>query len=153
MLTCWYHFLSVDVLIFVLLTCWSELLKSWYTDLTFDLLNQLVIQFMICGSHFSIVDLTFYFRFFFCSILDSQLSWESGKFQLPRWSHEVVWFFIKCVTSSVSCAGVGWTQTTDFVFDYIIKGRFLFKGTYLLHQENNTNKERLSWAVPHSDLD
>ena len=24
------------------------------------------------------------------SILDSQLSWESGKFQLARWSHEVV---------------------------------------------------------------
>ena len=23
------------------------------------------------------------------SILDSQLSWESGKFQLARWSHEV----------------------------------------------------------------
>ena len=26
------------------------------------------------------------------SILDSQLSWESGKFQLARWSHEVVLF-------------------------------------------------------------
>ena len=26
------------------------------------------------------------------SILDSQLSWESGKFQLARWSHEVVIF-------------------------------------------------------------
>ena len=25
-------------------------------------------------------------------ILDSQLSWESGKFQLARWSHEVVIF-------------------------------------------------------------
>ena len=25
------------------------------------------------------------------SILDSQLSWDSGKFQLARWSHELVW--------------------------------------------------------------
>ena len=39
-----------------------------------------------------------YFMFLLCllphsgSILDSQLSWESGKFQLARWSHEVVWF-------------------------------------------------------------
>ena len=24
------------------------------------------------------------------SILDSQLSWESGKYQLARWSHRVV---------------------------------------------------------------
>ena len=36
-----------------------------------------------------------YFMFLLCllphsgSILDSQLSWESGKFQLARWSHEV----------------------------------------------------------------
>ena len=34
------------------------------------------------------------------SILDSQLSWESGKFQLARWSHEVallsdrIWFYL-----------------------------------------------------------
>ena len=28
------------------------------------------------------------------SILDSQLSWESGKFQLARWSHEVVLFSV-----------------------------------------------------------
>ena len=27
-----------------------------------------------------------------CSILDSQLSWEPGKFQLARWSHRVVIF-------------------------------------------------------------
>ena len=39
-----------------------------------------------------------YFMFLLCllphsgSILDSQLSWESGKFQLARWSHEVVIF-------------------------------------------------------------
>ena len=29
------------------------------------------------------------------SILDSQLSWESGKFQLARWSHEVVLFSVR----------------------------------------------------------
>ena len=31
------------------------------------------------------------------SILDSQLSWESGKFQLARWSHEVVIFSVRTV--------------------------------------------------------
>ena len=29
------------------------------------------------------------------SILDSQLSWESGKFQLARWSHEVALFPVR----------------------------------------------------------
>ena len=29
------------------------------------------------------------------SILDSQLSWESGKFQLARWSHGVVLFLVR----------------------------------------------------------
>ena len=39
-----------------------------------------------------------YFMFLLCllphsgSILDSQLSWESGKFQLARWIHEMVIF-------------------------------------------------------------
>ena len=31
------------------------------------------------------------------SILDSQLSWESGKFQLARWSHKVVIFSVRTV--------------------------------------------------------
>ena len=29
------------------------------------------------------------------SILDTQLSWESSKFQLARWSHEVVLFLVR----------------------------------------------------------
>ena len=61
------------------------------------------------------------------SILDSQLSWESGKFQLARWSHRVVLFssldhpqlsfFWQCCTVSPlqqSMCGVPTLQVYDF---------------------------------------
>ena len=49
------------------------------------------------------------------SILDSQLSWESGKFQLARWSHEVVIFSDRTVRPSDRPPG----HPTIWMFDWL----------------------------------
>ena len=57
------------------------------------------------------------------SILDSQLSWESGKFQLARWSHEVV-LFPERTTQHKCCATDPPTHSPnhmDFLDRYFVR--------------------------------
>ena len=57
------------------------------------------------------------------SILDSQLSWEYGKFQLARWSHEVVLYSVR-------------TRPTDPTTQSSLRTRFFFQCCAVYYQKS-----------------
>ena len=57
------------------------------------------------------------------SILDSQLSWESSKFHLARWSHEVALFLVRIRPDPTRRVSLSQLLLTRFWWNF--KGRFL----------------------------